>query len=169
MFQNGLLFSIFDSLYACSICIFYFFSYFIYSRTFHLMLSSRSLIQSDLESQFIVNFQLSSLFSQDPLLVLNYRWSTHPPVKGMLPPIGTEPRSFRYSASKVAGLQVHAITLGWLVKLDCGQISHKRRILKRGACQREALIRGNTVGPEFSRLVDPSDNCKNIASLPKGN
>ena len=51
------------------------------------------------------------MFSQAPLLC----WITgghtiHPPIEGLLPPTGTEPTPFRNSASKVAGLQVHATT-----------------------------------------------------------
>ena len=32
----------------------------------------------------------------------------HPPIERLLPSAGTEPTPFQYSASKVAGLQVHA-------------------------------------------------------------
>ena len=77
--QNCQLLSVFDRLYACSM----FFSYFIQSQKFYWQLFLRSLIQSDLKSQFIVSSQLGPAFSQDPFLVLNYRWSTHSPTEGL--------------------------------------------------------------------------------------
>ena len=46
----------------------------------------------------------------------------HSSIEGLLPPTGTEPAPFRNSASKVAGLQVHAtrlvVTLLTLLKKD---------------------------------------------------
>ena len=77
--QNCQLLSVFNRLYACSM----FFSYFIQSQKFFWQLFLRSLIQFDLKSQFIVSSQLGPAFSQDPLLVLNYRWSTHSPTEGL--------------------------------------------------------------------------------------
>ena len=52
-----------------------------------------------------------SVFSQAPLLVLDYRWSYNPPTYQRTM-IGIEPTPFRNLASKVAGLQVHATTPG---------------------------------------------------------
>ena len=58
-----------------------------------------------------------SFRSQYLVRLLSQRWVTgghtiHPPIEGLLPPTGIEPTSFRNSASKVAGLQVHATTPG---------------------------------------------------------
>ena len=55
--------------------------------------------------------------SQYLVRLLSWCWITgghtiHPPIEGLLPPTGIEPTPFRNSASKVAGLQVHATTPG---------------------------------------------------------
>ena len=43
------------------------------------------------------------VFSQVPLLRLDYRWyKIHPPIDGLLPLIGIEAAAFQYYASKVA-------------------------------------------------------------------
>ena len=57
-----------------------------------------------------------SVRSQCLVRLLSQCWITgghtiHPPIEGLLPPTGIEPTPFRNSASKVAGLQVHATTL----------------------------------------------------------
>ena len=59
----------------------------------------------------------ASVRSQCLVRLLSQCWITggrtvHPPIEGLLPPTGTEPKPFRNSASKVAGLQVHITTPG---------------------------------------------------------
>ena len=49
------------------------------SSFFYPQLTFRYLIQPDLEFRFIVRSQLGPVFSQAPLLVLDYRWSHNPP------------------------------------------------------------------------------------------
>ena len=76
-------------------------------------------------SQFSPTWNLGSLlglsqvpvFSQASLLVLDYRWSQNlPTYRRTATPAGIEPTSFRNLASKIAGLQVHATTLGLKLK-----------------------------------------------------
>ena len=49
------------------------------SSFFYPQLTFRYLIQPDLEFRFIVRSHLGPVFSQAPLLVLDYRWSHNPP------------------------------------------------------------------------------------------
>ena len=86
--------------------VFYFFlSYFIYSRVFYSQLTF--LIQPDLPNLgSLLGLSQGPVFSQAPVLVLDYRWyEIHPPIEGLLLPACIEPTPFRNSACKVAGLQ----------------------------------------------------------------
>ena len=105
---------------------------------FYLQLTLRQLIQPDLESRFIVRFQLGPSIQSVPLLVLNYRWSHNPPTyRRTVTPTGIEPTLFRNSASKVAGLQVHATTSGLWVRtlcVLCFERVRERKLTKEGTC-----------------------------------
>ena len=65
-------------------------------------------------------------------MLLSWYWITgghtiHTPIEGLLPPTGTEPTPFRNSASRVAGLQVHATTpdtSSW-ISCPCHYTRHK--------------------------------------------
>ena len=93
-----------------------FFCYFNQGRVFYPQHTSfrRQLIQVDLESRFIVKVSVRSrylvrLLSQ---CCITYGHTIHQSNEGLLPLTSIEPTAFRNSASKVAGLQVHATTPG---------------------------------------------------------
>ena len=93
---------------------FFFFIYFIQSRVF---LSVAYLTVANLARLGISVHCQVSVRSQYLVRFLSQCWITgghtiHPPIEGLLPPTGIEPTPFRNSASKVAGLQVHATTPG---------------------------------------------------------
>ena len=74
---------------------------------------------------------LVSARSQYLVRLLSLCWTTgghiiHPPIKGLLPLTGIEPTSFQNSASKVAGIQVHATTSRYL-----GKLCHKPTDIQR--------------------------------------
>ena len=90
----------------------FFFSYFIQSWGF-LCVAYRT-VANLARLAISVHCQVS-VRSQYLVRLLSQCWITgghtiHPPIEGLLPPIGIEPTLFRNSASKVAGLQVHATT-----------------------------------------------------------
>ena len=89
------------------------FNYFIQSRGFlsvaYLTVGNLALLGIQVHCQVSVR-------SQYLVRLLFQCWITgghiiHPPIDGLLPPTDIEPTPFRNSASKVAGLQVHATTL----------------------------------------------------------
>ena len=49
-------------------------------------------------------------------------YTIHPPIEGLFPPTSTEPAPFQISASKVAGLRVHATTPSWFWTLPMTNI-----------------------------------------------
>ena len=92
----------------------FFFSHFIQSRVFlsvaYLKVANLARLEISVHCQVSVR-------SQYLVRLLSQCWITgghtiHPPIEGLLPPTGTEPTLFRNSASKAAGLQVHATTPG---------------------------------------------------------
>ena len=89
-----------------------FFSYIIQVGLCYPQLTLWQLIQPDLESLLVVRSAVRSWYL-DRLLFLCWivdGHTIHPNIKGLLPPTGVESSPFRISASKVAGLQVHATT-----------------------------------------------------------
>ena len=95
-----------------------FFSYFIQSRIFH------------------PQSQLVPVFSQAPVIALDYRWSHNPTAyRKTVTPTGIEPISFRDPTSKLAGLQVHATKPGEIsqyIKIEAVFFGNSReRICKK--------------------------------------
>ena len=117
-----------------SMDIFFFlsFSYFIQSR---VSLSVAYLTVANLARLGISVHCQVSVRSQYLVRLLSQCWMTgnrtiHLPFEGLSPPTGIEPTPLQNSASKVAGLQVHATTPGspsWML-LDASGFSFKKSV-----------------------------------------
>ena len=121
------------------------FIYFIQSRAF---LSVAYLTVANLARLGISVHCQASVRSQYLVRLLSQCWiigghTIHPPVKGLLSPIGTEPTAFGNSSSKVAGLQVHAtiyfhgIYLGLIMGIMRAQFIIKKKLEIKILCQRK--------------------------------
>ena len=102
-----------SNLQILELTFFFFFCYFVQNRASYLQLILRQLINSIWNLGSLIVLSQVPVFSQTPLLVLiTVGHTIHPPIEGLLPKTGVEFAAFWNSASKVAGLQMHATKTG---------------------------------------------------------